>query len=146
MASAKSGDTVRVHYTGRLEDGSVFDTSEGRDPLEFTLGGGEVIAGFDEAVTGMEEGERRSAHIAADDGYGVRREELVLEMPREQIPDDLDLEVGMMLELHRQDGNAVPVTVTDLGDVNVTLDANHPLAGEDLTFEVELVSIEPANP
>ncbi len=142
MATAKNGDTVRVHYTGRLEDGTVFDSSAGRDPLEFTLGTGQVIGGFDEAVSGMHEGEERAARIPADDAYGQRRDDLVLEMPRQQIPEDLDLELGMRLELRQQDGNAVPVTVTDIADESVTLDANHPLAGKDLTFELELVSIQ----
>ncbi len=138
---ASDGSTVRVHYTGKLEDGTVFDSSEGRDPLEFTIGAGQVIPGFERAVDGMTVGESRAARIEVDDAYGPRRDDLLMEIEREQIPDDIDVEVGSRLQLTNQDGRAVPVTVTEVGDATVTLDANHPLAGEDLQFELELVSV-----
>jgi len=144
MATARSGDTVRVHYTGRLDDGTVFDSSREREPLEFTVGSGQVITGFDRAVEGMEVGEGREARIEADDAYGARRDDLVLDLPREQVPEDMEIVPGMRLELRQPDGQAVPVTVAEVGEQSVTLDANHPLAGEPLIFELELVAIEGA--
>lgn len=141
MAHAQAGDTVRVHYTGTLDDGTVFDSSTGREPLEFTLGEGRVIAGFEEAVTGMEVGETKTSRIDADEAYGPRREDLLLDVPREQIPSEIDLQVGQQLTLQQPNGQAVPVTVADFSDETVTLDANHPLAGEALTFELTLVEI-----
>lgn len=142
MDNAQEGNTVRVHYTGKLDDGTVFDSSEGRDPLEFTLGSGQVISGFEQAVAGMSVGETRSARIPADDAYGQRREDLLLEVDRQQIPESIDLEVGTQLQLQQSDGQAVPVTVAELGGESVTLDANHPLAGQDLIFDLELVEVE----
>ena len=142
MATAKSGDTVRVHYTGRLDDGTVFDSSREREPLEFTVGSGQVISGFERAVEGMEVGEARETRIEADDAYGERRDDLVLALPKEQVPEDMEIAPGMRLELRQPDGQAVPVTVAEVGDESVTLDANHPLAGQPLTFELELVGIE----
>ena len=142
MENVQSGSVVRVHYTGKLEDGTVFDSSEGREPLEFTLGSGQVISGFDQAVAGMSVGESRSARIPADEAYGPRREDLLLEVDRQQIPEGIDLAVGTQLQLQQSDGQAVPVTVTDLGSDSVTLDANHPRAGQDLIFELELVGVE----
>ena len=141
MAHAQAGDTVRVHYTGTLDDGTVFDSSTGREPLEFTLGEGRVIAGFEEAVTGMEVGETKTSRIDADEAYGPRREDLLLDVPREQIPSEIDLQVGQQLTLQQPNGQAVPVTVAEFSDETVTLDANHPLAGEALTFELTLVEI-----
>lgn len=142
MTTAKSGDTVRVHYTGRLDDGTVFDSSREREPLEFTVGSGEVISGFEDAVEGMAVGEARETRIEVDDAYGERRQDLVLDLARDQVPDDLEIQPGMRLELRQPDGQAVPVTVAEVGDETVTLDANHPLAGQPLTFELELVGIE----
>jgi peptidylprolyl isomerase len=142
--NAHSGNLVRVHYTGRLDDGSVFDSSQGREPLEFTLGSGQVIAGFDRAVTGMAVGETRSTRIPADEAYGPRRDDLVLELEREQIPEGIEVTVGTELQLQQSDGQMVPVTVADVNAQSVTLDANHPLAGKDLLFELELVEIESA--
>lgn len=142
MNSAQNGSVVRVHYTGRLDDGSVFDSSHGREPLEFTLGSGQVIAGFDRAVSGMEVGETRSARVPAEEAYGERRDDLLLEIDREQIPEGIDVEVGTQLQLQQQDGQSVPVLVSDIGAESVTLDANHPLAGQDLIFELELVEVE----
>lgn len=141
MAQAKSGDTVRVHYTGTLEDGSVFDSSQGGDPLEFTLGGGQVIAGFEDAVTGMEPGESKRVTIPAAEAYGPRRDELMIEVGRQELPADMAPEVGQRLQMV-QGEQAVVVTIREVGEESVTLDANHPLAGEDLTFDLELVRID----
>lgn len=139
--TAKSGDTVRVHYTGKLEDGSVFDTSDGRDPLEFTVGSGQVIPGFDQAVAGMSPGEEREVRIPAEQAYGDRKDDLVIVVERAQLPPDIDPEVGQQLQLS-QEGRAFVVQVADVTPGNITLDANHPLAGQDLTFELQLVGIE----
>lgn len=140
--TAKSGDSVKVHYTGTLDDGSVFDSSEGRDPLVFTVGSGQVIAGFDEAVDGMQLGETKEVRIPTDEAYGPRRDDLVIEIDREQIPASIEVEVGSRLQVQQPDGRAVPVTVTEIGTDAVTLDANHPLAGQALTFRLELVAID----
>ena len=139
--SAKRGDTVRVHYTGRLEDGIVFDTSLGRDPVEFILGAGQVIPGFEDAVVGMTPGEAKAVKVLAEQAYGLYRPELVLEISRDEVPPDLDLEVGLQLVLREPQGPLIPVTVTNLTESTVTLDANHPLAGQDLTFDIQLVEI-----
>lgn len=142
MAQAKAGDTVQVHYTGTLTDGTVFDSSKGRNPLEFTLGSGQVIRGFDEGITGMEIGQSKTVNIPVEDAYGPAHEEMIFTLNRTDIPDDIPLEEGMTLNMH-EDGNpqAIPVIVRELTDDSVTLDANHPLAGHDLVFEVELISI-----
>lgn len=140
MAGAKSGDTVRVHYTGTLADGSVFDSSDGRDPLEFTLGTGQVIGGFDDAVTGMAPGDRKEVTIPSDEAYGSHRDDLVLVVDRATFPPNVNPEVGQQLQMS-QGGESFIVTVREVGDESVTLDANHPLAGEDLTFHLELVEI-----
>ena len=140
MSHAKPGDTVRLHYTGTLDDGSEFDSSRGREPLEFTLGAGQVIPGFDEAVSGMRVGERKTVTIPADQAYGVRQEELILAVPRAQVPPHIALEVGQELQLS-QEGHAFQVTVREVTDEQVVLDGNHPLAGEALTFALELVEI-----
>ena len=141
MSSARSGDTVRVHYTGKLEDGSVFDSSNGRDPLEFTVGSGQVIPGFESAVSGMSPGEERSVTIPAADAYGDRKDDLVIVVERSQLPEDIDPAPGQQLQLS-QEGRAFVVTVADVTPEKITLDANHPLAGEDLTFDLQLVAIE----
>lgn len=141
MSTAKQGDTVQIHYTGKLEDGTVFDSSEGREPLSITLGEGQVISGFEQAALGMEVGETKQARLDIEEAYGERNDELVLEVPREQIPDELEVDVGTPLQLQQPDGNAVPVTVAALDEETVTLDANHPLAGQPLTFELTLVGI-----
>ena len=140
MASAKSGDTVRVHYTGKLDDGSVFDSSDGRDPLEFTVGSGQVIPGFDQAVAGMSPGDERQVKIPAAEAYGDRKDDLVIVVERAQLPPDIDPTVGQQLQLS-QEGRAFVVTVADVNEQNITLDANHPLAGRDLTFDLQLVDI-----
>lgn len=140
MAAAKAGDTVRVHYTGTLDDGQVFDSSRGQEPLEFTLGEGQVIAGFDDAVTGMTVGDEKTVTIPVDEAYGEHRQELVMRLPREQLPPDLHPEVGQ--QLHMSNGeDIVTVTVREVADAHIVLDANHPLAGQDLTFALTLVEI-----
>lgn len=140
MQSARPGHIVQIHYTGTLEDGSVFDSSEGREPLEFRLGEGQVIPGFEEAVSGMAPGDERRVTIPADQAYGPKREDLVLVVDRAEMPDEIRPEVGQQLQLN-QDGQAFVVTITDVSPENVTLDANHPLAGETLTFDLQLVGL-----
>ena len=140
MAQAKQGDTVRVHYTGTLDDGQEFDSSRGLDPLTFTLGTGSVIQGFDEAVTGMAVGDEKRVTIPADGAYGPRRDELTIRLPRTELPADLELEEGTQLRMDQGDDSLV-VTVRELDDDSVTLDANHPLAGQALTFDLRLVEI-----
>ncbi|HEB70443.1 MAG TPA: peptidylprolyl isomerase [Desulfobulbus sp.] len=141
MTQAQHGDTVKIHYTGTLEDGTVFDSSEGHDPLEFTLGSGQVIVGFEEAVTGMKSGDKKKVNIPADKAYGQRNDEMVLQAPRDQIPADIDPEIGQQLQMGGPNGETVVVRVTEVTDEYVTLDANPPLAGKDLTFDIELVTI-----
>lgn len=141
MAAAKSGDTVRVHYTGRLVDGTVFDSSEGREPLEFTLGEQQVISGFDRAVSGMQVGESVTVTIPVDDAYGRHRDNLVIQVDQSQFPADIKPELGLSLRMQQPDGSTVRVRITALEAGKVTLDANHPLAGEDLVFDIELVEI-----
>ena len=141
MAQAKQGDTVRIHYTGTLNDGTVFDSSQGRDPLEFTLGQGKVIPGFEQAVVGMDLGESRTANIPVAQAYGPRDEKLVMQVDRQQVPADVELEVDDQIQLRRRDGGMAVATVTAITEATVTMDGNHPLAGEDLTFDIELVEI-----
>lgn len=140
MQQVKSGDTVRVHYTGTLSDGSVFDTSRDREPIEFVVGGGQVISGFDRAVEGMQPGEARTVTIPADEAYGQRRDELQVSVAKEQLPEGLDPSVGQQLQVS-QGGQNFRVTVREVSEETVLLDANHPLAGETLTFQLELVGI-----
>jgi len=140
MATAKNGDTVRVHYKGSLEDGQIFDTSEGRQPLEFQLGAGQVIPGFEQAVAGMEPGESKAVTVPSEAAYGPHRTENVVTVGRDNLPPNIDPEVGQQLQLN-QGGQAYRVVITDVSDENVVLDANHPLAGKDLSFELELVEI-----
>ena len=134
--AAKDGDVVKVHYTGTLADGTQFDSSVGRDPLEFTVGAGQMIPGFDRAVVGMKVGEKKTITIPAADAYGEYDPEMVKDVPRSDLPDSIDPEVGMQLRA----GNSL-VTITAVTDDSVTIDFNHQLAGKDLTFEIELVSI-----
>lgn len=141
MAAAGSGDKVFIHYTGRLDDGTVFDTSENRDPLGFVLGEGKVIPGFEAAVEGMEIGDEKTATIAAEQAYGPRRDELMIEVEREKLPEGLEPEVGQPLQMQTADGQNVQVTITEVQEEQVVLDANHPLAGRELTFDIELVKM-----
>jgi len=142
LSEAASGNTVRIHYTGRLDDGTVFDSSEGRDPLSFTLGEGKVIPGFEAAVLGMGAGDTKSAVIPAEEAYGPRRDELVLRVERERLPEGIEPEPGQSLQMQTEEGQVVPVRVTEVDEAAVILDANHPLAGRDLTFEIEVVEVE----
>ncbi|MDH5758408.1 MAG: peptidylprolyl isomerase [Gemmatimonadota bacterium] len=141
MSQAKKGDTVHVHYTGRLEDGTVFDSSDGRDPLEFTLGEGRVIQGFEDAVSGLSVGATTETRIPPEMAYGHRSEEMVLTIPRGELPDDMDPAVGDVLEMTTEDGQSVPVAVTVAAEDSIEVDANHPLAGKVLIFDLELVKI-----
>lgn len=142
MANAKSGDTVQVHYTGKLEDGSVFDSSRERDPLEFQLGAGNMIPGFEKAVQGMEVGDSKTVDIPSNEAYGDHNSEMMLEVPRQDVPEDINPEEGQQLAVKRQDGSSMPVVVAQVTEEKVVLDANHPLAGKDLTFDIELMSIK----
>ncbi len=141
MAQVKQGDTVKVHYTGKLGDGTVFDTSTERQPLQFTIGKGQVIAGFESAIIGMNTGEAKTATIPVDQAYGPRRQDMIVTMERSALPPGLDPQVGQRLELTQTDDSTVLVTVTAKTDATLTLDANHPLSGKDLTFELKLVEI-----
>ncbi len=141
MAQAKQGDTVNVHYTGQLDNGTVFDTSRSRHPLQFTIGKGQVIAGFEQAVVGMKSGESKTVIIPVDQAYGQRRQDMIITMERNQLPPDINPNIGQRLELTQMDDHNVLVTVAAVTDTNLTLDANHPLAGKDLTFHIELIGI-----
>ncbi|MFT4033295.1 MAG: peptidylprolyl isomerase [Siphonobacter sp.] len=139
---ANAGDKVRVHYTGKLTNGVVFDSSEGREPLEFTLGSGMVIAGFDSGITGMTVGEKKVIDIPVTEAYGPADENLVFQFNRSDLPQDIPFEVGMQLNMHADgEGQTIPVTVTEVSDTTISVDANHPLAGQDLIFEVELIGV-----
>lgn len=138
MSQVKNGDTVKVHYTGTLADGTVFDSSLEREPLEFTLGEGQLIPGFEKTVLGMSAGESRTVTIPAEEAYGPYREEMVLEVPRTQLPPDMQPQVGMQLQVGEEQGEGMVVQITQVSDTNITLDANHPLAGKDLTFNIQL--------
>lgn len=141
VAKAKEGDTVQVHYTGKLKDGTVFDTSQDREPLRFTIGEQRVIPGFEQAVVGMEPGDTKTEELSPEDAYGQHRKDMVMELDRDQLPDNLEPKVGQQLQLRMQNGQEVPVVITELSDESVTIDANHPLAGKDLVFEIELIDI-----
>ncbi|MBN2162078.1 MAG: peptidylprolyl isomerase [Pontiellaceae bacterium] len=137
----EDGQKVKIHYTGTLDDGTQFDSSVGRDPLEFEMGAGMVIPGFEKGVADMEVGGKKNIHIPAEEAYGERREELIMQFERSQLPDDLDPQVGMGLHMQGPQGQPIPVTVTEVGDESITIDANHQLAGMNLNFELELVAI-----
>lgn len=141
MSQAKPGDTVRMHYSGSLADGTQFDSSEGRDPLEFTLGSGQIIPGLDRAMTGMEVGETKQVVVEPGDAYGDRDPSRIQAVPRDQIPDHIPTEPGTQLQMQTPEGQTLPVMVAEASESEVTLDANHPLAGQKLTFDVELVEI-----
>lgn len=141
MTTAKKGDAVKIHYTGSLNDGTVFDSSEGREPLAFKLGSGQVIPGFDEAVLGMSIGDNKKVNIPATKAYGPRNEDLVITVPRDQVPPEIKPEVGLKLQMGGPNGELVMVEVVNVAEETISLDANPPLAGQDLNFEIELVSI-----
>lgn len=139
--AAKQGDVVHIHYTGKLDDGTVFDTSADREPLSFTIGEGAVIPGFENAVAGMAPDEEKTVRIKPDDAYGERRDDMQVSVERTQLPEDLEPEVGMQLALKTEEGQQIPVVITALDESNVTLDGNHPLAGQALTFDIKLEKI-----
>ncbi|WP_298962280.1 peptidylprolyl isomerase [uncultured Roseibium sp.] len=141
MTEAKSGDTVRLHYKGTLDDGSVFDSSEGREPLEFTVGSGQIIPGLDRAIPGMKVGDEKTVNIAAADAYGPVNPDARQAVPRSNIPENVPLEVGLQLQAQTENGQMMTVTVVEVGEAEVILDANHPLAGKDLTFEIQITGI-----
>ncbi len=141
MTQATTGSTVSIHYTGTLADGTTFDSSEGRDPLTFDMGAGQVIPGLEQAVDGMSEGETKTVTVPAEKAYGARSDGALQQVPRANIPDHIPLDLGTRLQLQTPDGQAMPVSVVEVTEQHVTLDANHPLAGRDLTFAVELVKV-----
>jgi len=141
MTKVKNGDAVKVHYTGRLKDGTTFDSSEGREPLEFTVGQGMVIPGFDKAMIDMEAGEKKVVEIPVEEAYGPQNQDMILEFPKTDFPPEMNPEVGMQLFLSDAEGNNHPVVVIEVKESSVVLDANFPLAGKDLIFDIELVSI-----
>ncbi len=146
MQQVKSGDKVKVHYHGKLTSGETFDSSEGRQPLEFEVGSGMVIKGFDEGVTGMSVGEKKTINIPYNEAYGPRNAEMVIDMPKDRFPNDMQLEVGMPLMMSDGSGQNFEVVVVQIKDNSVVLDANHPLAGQDLIFDIELVEIVGGSP
>ncbi|MGQ3685206.1 MAG: FKBP-type peptidyl-prolyl cis-trans isomerase [Candidatus Loosdrechtia sp.] len=142
MKQAKNGDTVKVHYTGKLDDGTVFDTSASREPLAFTIGEGQIIPDFEQAVVGMNPGDAKTVRIESDNAYGPHKDEMVMVVNRDQFPEDYEPERGQQFKIRNADSKIIIVTVTDFAEKTVTLDANHPLAGKDLTFDIELVEVE----
>ena len=141
MVQAKTGDTVKVHYTGKLDDGTIFDTSADREPLEFTIGKGQLIPDFEQAVIGMNPDESKTIQIPSDKAYGPYREDMVMKVERERLPADLEPKVDQKLQMRHPNGQATVVTVIEVNESQVTLDGNHPLAGKDLTFDIQLTEI-----
>lgn len=141
MTCAKKGDSVKIHYQGTLNDGELFDSSTDRDPLEFKIGEQQVIPGFEKAVLGMSINEKKTVTISAEDAYGPLMDQLTAQVEREQLPEDLTPELGMQLQMMQETGEPLIVTVTEMDEKTITIDANHPLAGKDLTFDLELVAI-----
>jgi len=142
MTQAKSGDTVRITYVGTLNDGETFDNSEGRDPLEFVVGSGQIIRGLDAAISGMSVGDKKDVAVPCDQAYGQSNPEARQAVPRDQIPAEIPVEVGTQLQMQTPQGQVVPVTIAEVTEAEVTLDANHPLAGQDLNFAIEIVGID----
>lgn len=141
MSKAEEGKTVNVHYTGTLQNGEVFDSSIEKEPLEFTLGEGQLIPGFEKAVIGMSVGDSTTINIPSAEAYGETREDLIFAVPKDQLPKEIEPKVGMQLQVNQENGQPVPVKIAEITDTELKLDANHPLAGEDLTFEIELVNV-----
>lgn len=141
MSTVKNGDTVKVHYTGTLKNGEIFDSSRESDPLEFKLGQGQLIPGFEKSVIGLAEGESTKVEIPSAEAYGESREDLIVKVPKDKVPQDIEPVVGLQLQVNQPDGQPIPVRITEITDAELTLDANHPLAGKDLTFDIEVVSI-----
>jgi len=141
MAKAKNGDTVKIQYTGKLEDGTVFEASSDGEPLQFTIGASKIIPGLEQAVVGMNPGESKTVEIPSDKGYGPHRKEMVMEVNRNQVPENIKTEVGQQLQMTKPDGQILLVRVTDVSESSVTFDANHPLAGKDLTFDIKLLEV-----
>ena len=146
MQQAKKGDKVKVHYHGKLTSGETFDSSAGREPLEFEVGSGSVILGFDEGVTGMEVGEKKTINIPVEEAYGSRSDDMMIEFPKDRFPQDVEIEQGMQLMMSNGSGQNIPVIVSEIKEGSVILDANHPLAGEELIFDIELVEIVGGSP
>lgn len=141
MSQVKKGDSVKVHYTGKLDDGTVFDSSAGRETLDFTAGSGQLISGFDEAVIGMAVGDKKTVRIEAEQAYGPHHPEMTMQVPRSDLPAEIQPELGMQLEASQEGGHSMVVTVVEVTDESVTFDGNHPLAGKALTFDIEVVGI-----
>jgi peptidylprolyl isomerase len=144
MSHAKQGDTVQIHYKGTLDDGSVFDSSEGRDPLEFVVGSGMIIPGLDKAIPGMIVGDKKVVKAPCVEAYGEVNPENRQAVPRDQFPDDIPMEIGTQLQMQGEGGQVMVVTIAEIAETEVTLDANHALAGKDLTFAIEMIAIQPA--
>jgi FKBP-type peptidyl-prolyl cis-trans isomerase 2 len=142
MSQAKAGDTVRITYKGTLNNGEMFDSSEGRDPLEFVVGSGQIIKGLDAAIPGMAVGDSKDVNVPCDQAYGAHNPDAKQAVPRTQIPDEIPLEVGKQLQMQTPQGQVVPVKIVEVTETEVTLDANHPLAGEELNFAIEIVGID----
>ena len=146
MQQVKKGDKVKVHYHGKLNNGETFDSSKGRKPLEFEVGGGMVIKGFDKGVAGMNVGEKKTINIPYNEAYGPRNPEMLIEIPKTNFPKDLDLEIGLPLMVNSENGQNFQVVVSQIKETSIILDTNHPLAGEDLIFDIELVEIVGGSP
>jgi peptidylprolyl isomerase len=140
LSQVKKGDTVKVHYTGTLNNGEIFDTSKEREPLEFTLGKGQLIPGFEKAVLGLNVGDSTKVDIPSTEAYGEERSDLIINVPIDQLPEDVTPQIGMQLQVNQPDGQPIPVRITEIDETELTLNANHPLAGKDLTFEIELIA------
>ncbi|MBL3701283.1 peptidylprolyl isomerase [Sulfitobacter sp. BDSS02] len=144
MTQVKNGDNVQIHYTGTFQDGTTFDSSEGREPLAFEVGSGQIIPGLDAALPGMEVGDAKTVNVPCEDAYGPVNPDMRQAIPREGIPDNIPVEIGARLQMQTAEGQVMPVTVVGVDDESVTLDANHPLAGHDLTFAIEVLAIDKA--
>jgi len=144
MTEIKNGDVVRIHYTGKFTDGTPFDSSDGREPLEFKMGAGQIIPGLERSIEGMDVGDKETVTVPAADAYGPRDDAQVQAIPRTAIPDGVDVDVGSRLQANTADGRTVNLTVVDLDDSSVTVDANHPLAGRDLVFDIEIIDVKAA--